>query len=67
MWGLRMHVNRPLDKPSPKDAMWIVLVTSTNALAYNVVHYLTIQITSAVTTTVLGMVRRAQCRRMHCI
>ena len=35
-----------------------MLVTSANALAYNVVHYLTIQMTSAVTTTVLGMVRQ---------
>ncbi len=40
----------------PQDALWIIMVTSANALAYNVVHYLTIQITSAVTTTVLGMV-----------
>lgn len=35
----------------------IILVGSINALSYNVVHYLMIQMTSAVTTTVLGEVK----------
>lgn len=35
----------------------IILVTSINALAYNIVHYLMIQKTSAVTTTVLGEIK----------
>ncbi len=35
----------------------IILVGSVNALSYNVVHYLMIQMTSAVTTTVLGKVK----------
>lgn len=35
----------------------IILVGSVNALSYNVVHYLMIQMTSAVTTTVLGEVK----------
>lgn len=35
----------------------IILVGSINALCYNVVHYLMIQMTSAVTTTVLGEVK----------
>lgn len=35
----------------------IILVGSCNALSYNVVHYLMIQMTSAVTTTVLGEVK----------
>ena len=35
----------------------IMLVGSINALSYNVVHYLMIQMTSAVTTTVLGEVK----------
>ncbi|KAL3131780.1 hypothetical protein ABBQ38_007497 [Trebouxia sp. C0009 RCD-2024] len=35
----------------------IILVGSINALSYNVVHYLIIQMTSAVTTTVVGEVK----------
>lgn len=35
----------------------IILVGSINALSYNVVHYLMIQMTSAVTTTVLGEIK----------
>lgn len=35
----------------------ILLLGSANALAYNAVHYLLIQMTSAVTTTVLGMIK----------
>ena len=35
----------------------IILIGSINALSYNVVHYLMIQMTSAVTTTVLGEVK----------
>jgi hypothetical protein len=35
----------------------LLLLGSINALAYNVVHYLMIQRTSAVTTTVLGEVK----------
>lgn len=35
----------------------IILIGSINALCYNVVHYLMIQMTSAVTTTVLGEVK----------
>ena len=35
----------------------IILIGSINALCYNVVHYLMIQMTSAVTTTVLGEIK----------
>ena len=35
----------------------IILIGSINALCYNVIHYLMIQMTSAVTTTVLGEIK----------
>ena len=37
--------------------LWIVALTSVNALAYNLVHSAMIKRTSAVTTTVLGEVK----------
>lgn len=42
-----------------QDGMFqvLLLVGCANALAYNVVHYLMIQRTSAVTTTVLGEIK----------
>ena len=35
----------------------IIVVSSVNALAYNIMHYIMIQKTSAVTTTVVGEVK----------
>ena len=39
------------------DFKALLLLTCINALLYNVVHYLMIQRTSAVTTTVLGEIK----------
>lgn len=40
----------------------IILVGSLNALSYNVVQYFMIQMTSAVTTAVLGEVKGWSCQ-----
>lgn len=40
-----------------QGVLFIILVTSVNALTYNLVHSLMIKYTSAVTTTVLGEVK----------
>lgn len=42
---------------NPQGAAYVLLLTSINALAYNLVHTLMIKRTSAVTTTVLGMIK----------